>query len=323
MKNFIGIDLGGFSIKGGVFTDSGERLYSMEILTDVKRGFGPILEDISKMVFQMSESVSNCKISAVGIGIPGISEEDTGNVLFCPNLEWTDVPLGEKLREYTGLPVFVANDATVAGFAESIFGVAKGVKNSVFITLGTGIGGGIIINNNIYSGSHGAGSEIGHMIVGDNFYNCGCGRNGCLETFASGKALVKYAVHRLQNNKAGEFNTLSGYFEKGNLTAKVIFDQAKAGDRLANEAVDRFTTYLAKGILNIYDILDPDIIALGGGLSKAGDFLLLKVREKVAKDTFVKALKYGDVVLAKLGNEAGTLGAAMLASNIYKKQEKS
>ena len=314
MKNFIGIDLGGFSIKGGVFTDSGERLCSMEILTDVKRGFGPISEDISKMVFQMAKSVSNCKISAVGIGIPGISEADTGNVLFCPNLEWTDVPLGEKLREYTGLPVFVANDATVAGFAESIFGVAKGAKNSVFITLGTGVGGGIIINNNIYSGSHGAGSEIGHMIVGDNFYNCGCGRNGCLETFASGKALVKYAVYRLQNNEAGEFSTLSGYFEKGNLTAKAVFDQAKAGDSLANEVVDRFTTYLAKGILNIYDILDPDIIALGGGLSKAGDFLLLKVREKVVKNTFVKALKYGDVVLAKLGNEAGTLGAAMLAS---------
>lgn len=313
MKNLIGIDLGGSYIKGGVFTDSGERLCSIEIPTDVKRGFGPIAEDIGKMVFQMA-SVSKCKISTVGIGIPGISEADTGRVIFCPNLAWTDVPLGEKIREHTGLSVFVANDATAAGFAESIFGVTKGAKNSVFITLGTGIGGGIIINNRIYSGSHGSGSEIGHMIIGDNFYDCSCGRNGCFETFASGKALVKYAAYRLQNIKDEEFSALSEYLEKGILTPKVIFDEAKAGDLLAYEAVDRFTTYLAKGILNIYDILDPDIIALGGGLSKAGDFLLLKVKEKVEKDVFVKSLKYGDIVLAKLGNEAGTLGAAMLGS---------
>ena len=314
MKNLIGIDLGGSSIKGGVFTEFGERLCSMEIPTRVKRGFGPIADDIGKMVFKMAKD-SNCKISTVGIGIPGIPEADTGHVIFCPNLAWTDVPLGEKLREHTGLPVFVANDATAAGFAESIFGVTKGAKNSAFITLGTGIGGGIIINNRIYSGSHGAGSEIGHMIIGDNFYNCGCGRNGCLETFASGTALVKYAVYRLQNIQSGEFSTLKEYLVKGNLTAKAIFDEAKAGDGLANQAVDRFTTYLAKGILNIYDILDPDIIALGGGLSKAGDFLLLKVKEKVEKDVFIKSLKYGDIVLAKLGNEAGTLGAAMLGKS--------
>lgn len=338
MKNFIGIDLGGTAIKGGVFTREGERLCSMEIPTNVERGFEPIAQDIGQMIFQMAESVATgvvnehitalsdvkmdkldknwlTDIASVGIGMPGITTGNTGFVLFCTNLGWTDVPLGERLREYTGLPIYVDNDATVAGFAESVFGITKGAKNSVFMTLGTGIGGGIIVDNHIYSGSHGAGSEIGHMIIGDNFYNCTCGRNGCFETFASATALVKYAEHRLENLQVGENSTLCEHYSKNNLTAKTIFDEAKAEDQLANEIVDRYTTYLAKGILNIYDILDPDIIALGGGLSKAGDFLLNKVREKVSKNVLVKSLKYGDIVIAKLGNDAGILGAAMLGLN--------
>lgn len=336
MKNYIGIDLGGTTIKGGVFTKEGELLCSIEIPTCVKRGFEAIAEDIGKMVFRMAESVKSgrekehitevdsidlkraeksglAEIASVGIGMPGITNGESGHVLFCTNLAWTDVPLGERLRSYTGLPVFVDNDATVAGYAESVFGVTKGAKNSVFLTLGTGIGGGIIVNNHIYSGSHGAGSEIGHMVIGENFYDCSCGRNGCFETFASATALLKYGEHRLNSGK--ESSTLRVYYDKEQLTAKAIFDEAKAGDQLANEIVDRLVKYLAKGILNIYDILDPDIIALGGGLSKAGDFLLEKVQKETAKHTLVKLMKYGEIHLAELGNGAGMLGAAMLGLN--------
>ncbi len=334
MKRYIGIDLGGTAIKGGVFSREGECICTMEVPTLVERGFEPIAEDIARMVFQLAaeneksepghvtsienkavgafsrESLKN--ICSVGIGIPGIAD-GVGFVKFCTNLAWTGVPLGERLRGYLGIPVFVDNDATVAGYAESVFGVTKGAKNSVFITLGTGIGGGIIVNNHIYSGSNGAGSEIGHMMIGDNFYNCSCGRNGCFETFASATALLKYAEFRLSEKK--DDSSLVAIWKSGQLTAKVIFDEAKKGDRLANEVVDRLAYYLAKGILNLYDILDPEIIALGGGLSKAGDFLLERVRTKLQGNTLVKSIQYGDIVMAKLGNDAGIVGAAMLGLN--------
>lgn len=340
MKYYVGIDLGGTSIKGGVFTKEGECLSTMEIPTNLERGFLPIAEDIGRMVYQLGDARRKGTkvhimeldtrpmealdktfledILSVGVGIPGIADE-VGFVKFCTNLKWTDVPLGEKLREFTGLPVFVDNDATVAGYAESVFGVTKGAKNSVFITLGTGIGGGIIVNNHIYSGSHGAGSEIGHMIIGDNFYECTCGRNGCFETFASATALIKYAEYRLEQEgakavKEGE-SVLAAAYRRGNMNAKEIFDGAKAGDPLANEVVDRLVKYLVKGILSLYDILDPDVIALGGGVSKAGDFLLEKVRKNLKVGQFVKSLEYGQVVIARLGNEAGMIGAAMLGLN--------
>jgi glucokinase len=254
------------------------------------------------------------EIHSIGIGVPGLVNFKTGRVIYCTNLSWYDVALTSELHKKFDVPIFVENDATVAALAESMFGSTKGVADSVFLTLGTGIGGGIVIDHKIFSGAHGAGSEIGHTIIGENFYNCNCGNNGCFETFASATAMIKYAKHRIETGSKSEviLNAAGGNIE--NINAKIIFDAAKSGDPLAIEVVDRMVKYLAIGILNIYNMLDPDMIALGGGVSQAGQYLIDMVKNKVKHMVLSKHVQYGDIVIAKLGNEAGIVGAAFLGN---------
>ncbi|SHJ33244.1 glucokinase [Geosporobacter subterraneus DSM 17957] len=310
----IGVDLGGTNIKVGIVNQEGHILFQNSRATIPSRPYQSIVQDIIEQIeegmMQINRSVS--EIHSIGIGIPGIAEQQTGKVIYCTNLSWYDVPIGKMLRDHFNKPVFVENDATVAALAESVSGSTKGLANSVFLTLGTGVGGGIIINHKAYSGSHGAGSEIGHTIVGENFYACNCGRNGCLETFASATAMIRYAQKRLREGAQGRelLDMVEGNIE--NITAKAIFDCAQKGDRLAIEVVDRTIKYLAIGIANIHNMLDPDCITIGGGVSKAGDALLIPLREAVKKLTFCKSVDYGDITLAQLGNEAGIIGAAFL-----------
>jgi len=219
------------------------------------------------------------------------------------------------LKEKFNVPIFIENDATVAGLAENIIGVTKDKRNSLFITIGTGIGGGIIIDNKVYSGSHGVGSEIGHMIVGENFYPCNCGNNGCLETFASSTAAIKFARKLIEegNEDTIILSKINNNLE--NLDTKIIFDSAKLGDSLANKVVDRMVKYLSIGIVNLINIIDPEIIAIGGGVSKAGDFLLNKIKDEIPQYILNKKIGYGDIVFAELGNDAGIVGAAMLCNH--------
>ncbi len=310
----VGIDVGGTTIKAGLVNEEGMILRQSAIETKVGRDYRLIIAD---MVAQIEDLlvVGGCKreaLKSIGIGIPGLADYKTGNVIYCTNLLWTDIPLGSTLQAHFNMPVFLENDATVAGLAESVRGSTKGFENSVFLTLGTGIGSGIIIGGRPYSGSHSAGSELGHMIVGENFYTCNCGNNGCLETFASATAIIKYAVHRIEKDgiRSSILDKAAGKTE--NINAKAIFDAAKEGDSLGLETVNRMVKYLAIGIINIMNILDPDIIAIGGGVSKAGDYLTGLLKEQVQKMQFTCNVKYGDIVLAELGNEAGIIGAAFL-----------
>ncbi|MEW9121854.1 MAG: ROK family glucokinase [Thermotaleaceae bacterium] len=310
----IGVDLGGTNIKVGAVNQKGEIVYQNIRPTNPSRGYELIIQDIIEQIegvlAQMGLPIED--IQSIGIGIPGLSESVTGRVIYCTNLFWYDIPLGEKIKIHFQRPVYVENDATVAALAESISGSTKGLSNSVFLTIGTGVGGGIIINNKVYSGSHGAGSEIGHMIVGENFYSCNCGQNGCLETFVSATGMIRYAQKRIHEGVKDTEILHSVNNKLEDINGKVIFDAAQKGDPLGAEVVERAVNYLATGIINIYNLLDPERIAIGGGISRAGNLLLNPLREAVHKRVFCKDVNYGDIALAQLGNDAGIIGAAFL-----------
>lgn len=313
----IGVDLGGTNIKVGAVDGQGEILLQSSRPTKVKRGVQPIINDIIGQIEDILDKTNTTveELKSIGIGVPGLVEVKTGRVIYITNMFWWDIDLGKIIESYFNKPTFVDNDATVAALAEKIAGSTKGFINSVFITLGTGVGGGFIINDKVYSGGHGWGSEIGHMILGENFYTCNCGQNGCWETYVSATAIIKYTKKRISEgfNNSLIVDLVNGDLE--NIDGKIIFDAAKQGDKLALEVVNRFIKYLALGIINIYNILDPECIAIGGGLSKVGDFILKPLREEVNKRVFSKEVKYGDIVLAELENNAGIIGAAFLGEN--------
>ncbi len=313
----IGIDIGGTNIGAGLVDEDLNIIYKVEISTSKEKGYNFVEAKIVNIIEEMLLKASqlNENIESIGIGIPGIVDIKGDNIIYSANLNWNNVSLGKRLRDKFDMQINIENDATLAGIAESALGVSKGYNNSVYITLGTGIGGGIIINNKIYTGSHGIGSEIGHMIVGENFYDCNCGNNGCLETFASSTAIQKYVINEIQRG-ADDTLILKKIDSIDKIDAKLIFECAKIGDELANKAVDRMVKYLAIGIVNIINIIDPDIIAIGGGVAKAGEFLLNKIKELIQKYTLFKDLNHAKIRLSTLGNDAGIIGAAML--NKYK-----
>lgn len=310
----IGVDLGGTNIKVGAVDEKGSILGKSVRPTLVDQGADGIIQDIIKQIEELLEKlhIKKEEIQSIGIGVPGLVKKGTGQVIYLPNLFLKDVALGQRIEEDFHISTFVSNDAAAAALGEKIAGSTQGISNSVFITLGTGVGGGVIINDQVYSGGHGWGAEIGHIYVGENFYDCNCGNNGCLETFASATAMITYVKKRWGE---GVKNTLILEKVQGDLEridAKVIVDSAKEGDPLALEVMNRFIRYLAIAIVNLYNILDPKRIAIGGGISKAGDFILTPLREEVNKRVFTKEVSYGDIVLAELGNDAGMIGAAFL-----------
>lgn len=310
----VGIDLGGTKIKIGLVNEEGCITDSISINTAASHDYETIMGDMKNAITELlnKNSLVEGGIQSIGIGVPGLVDYEKGKVIYCANLSWYDVDVSGYLGKYFNVPVYLENDATAAAYAESLFGSTKNVSSSVFLTIGTGIGGGIIIDNKIIRGGHGAASEIGHMVVGENFYNCNCGRNGCFETFASATAMVKYALHRLENlDTVSTLRDIAKQKADG-IEAKDIFDQAAAGDKLAHEVVQRTAKYLAIGIANIYNILDPEIIAIGGGVSKAGKQFFDMVSDLAEKMTLSKHVKYANIVTAELGNDAGIIGAAFL-----------
>jgi glucokinase len=310
---YIGIDLGGTNIGIGIVDSENNLIYKDSISTKRERGFNDIIEDIIVLISRTINinSIPKSHIQGIGIGIPGIVDPKRETIIECVNLRWNNVNIKSAIEEKLNIPVSVGNDATVAGVAELAVGAMKGCQTGVLITLGTGIGGGIIINRQIYDGFHGIGSEIGHMIVGENYYNCNCGRNGCLETFSSSTAIVMHARKLIEEGNDSSIITEV----KGNLNSidgKVIFDQAKAGDKVACKVIDRMTNYLAIGIMNIISIIDPEVFVLGGGLSAAGEYLISMIREKVSQITYYKGMDVGKILLSHIGNDGGIIGAAAL-----------
>lgn len=309
----IGIDIGGTNIGAGLLDKDLNFIYKTEIPTQANRGYRFVERQIICIIEKMIDIAEKEgeKVDSIGIGIPGIVDKRGKNIISSPNLQWTNIPMEINLRKKFNIDINIENDASLAGIAENILGVSKGYKDSTFITLGTGVGSGIIIDGKLYKGSYGIGAEIGHSIVGENFYNCNCGKNGCLETFSSSTALKKYVIKEIEKTNI-KTNLLQTVEDIKDIDAKLIFQCALKGDELSNRAIDRMVKYLSIGIANIITIIDPQIIAIGGGVSKSGDFLIEKIKITLPNYISFKKLGYAEIKLAKLGNDAGIIGAAML-----------
>jgi len=312
MKKYIfGVDIGGTTIKLGLFKAEGKLLEKWEIDTRKKNEGKYILKDIAETLENKlnEKNISNENVLGIGIGVPGPVKDD-GTVLKCVNLGWEIFNIVEEVNKLIKLPIRAGNDANVAALGEIWQGGGKGYKNAVMVTLGTGVGGGIVIDGKIISGSNGAGGEIGHIKVSDNETECcGCGNKGCLEQYASATGIVNLANKALRTTK-----TESKLKEFEYLSAKDIFDSAKAGDELALALVDDFSNILGKALANISCVIDPEIFVIGGGVSKNGDVLIEHITKHFKENAF-HASRNTEFELARLGNDAGMYGAAKL---IYK-----
>ena len=311
MKNYcFGIDVGGTTVKLGLFSTAGELLDKWEITTRTENFGENILSDICEaMEAKLAEKeISLDDIEGVGIGLPGPITND-GTVLQCVNLGWGTFNVEEKLSEmFRGIKVKAGNDANVAALGEAWQGGGKDYDDIVMITLGTGVGGGVIINGKILTGYNGGAGEIGHMHVDDNETDsCNCGRKGCLEQFTSATGVVRLAK-RLMNNTDKE--TKMREFGE-NITAKDVFDLAKEGDAGANEVVETMGTYLGTAMSHIAVVVNPQAFIIGGGVSKAGQFLIDAIKDKY-RETCFAACGDAAVHLATLGNVAGVYGAAAM-----------
>lgn len=311
MKNYcFGIDVGGTTVKLGLFSTAGELLDKWEITTRTENFGENILSDICEaMEARLAEKeISLDDIEGVGIGLPGPITND-GTVLQCVNLGWGTFNVEEKLSEmFRGIKVKAGNDANVAALGEAWQGGGKDYNDIVMITLGTGVGGGVIINGKILTGYNGGAGEIGHMHVDDNETDsCNCGRKGCLEQFTSATGVVRLAK-RLMNNTDKE--TKMREFGE-NITAKDVFDLAKEGDAGANEVVETMGTYLGTAMSHIAVVVNPQAFIIGGGVSKAGQFLIDAIKDKY-RETCFAACGDAAVHLATLGNDAGMYGAAAM-----------
>lgn len=310
---YIGIDLGGTNVGLGIVDEDNKILFKDSIPTRRSLKYDEICDDIMDLI---KKAVSGLNmelrdVKGIGIGVPGIVNPSNGMVIECVNLKWKNVHVKEYIEEKLNIPVYMGNDATVAGVAEFAIGAMKGYNSGVLLTLGTGIGAGIIVDGKVYDGAHGIGSEIGHVIVGENYFDCNCGRNGCLETFCSSTAIIKYAQKLIEEgNSSSMEDEIQGDLNK--INGKLIFDAARKGDKVANTVINRMVKYLAIGIINTVAILDPEVIVIGGGLSAAGEFLLKPIIKEAKERVYFKGAPIADIVLSEIGNDGGIIGAANL-----------
>ena len=308
MKYCFGVDIGGTTVKLGLFQTDGELLDKWEIKTRTENKGEAILPDVAEALKKKLEEkeITASQVSGIGIGIPAPVDEN-GVVQNTANLGWGYKEVSREMHELTGMKVAAGNDANVAALGEMWLGAGKGNKNMIMVTLGTGVGGGVIVNGQPLTGAHGAGGEIGHLCVNyEETDSCGCGKQGCLEQYASATGIARLAKKRLaKDDKA----SLLRKVEK--LDAKAVFDALKEGDRLSEEIVEEFGSYLGHAMANLAAVTDPTVIVIGGGVSKAGDILLSYVEKYFVERAFF-ANKETKFVLAELGNDAGICGAAKL-----------
>lgn len=311
----VGVDLGGTTIKMAFINLYGEIIHKWEIPTNKGEKGKHIPTDIANSIDQQLEDLrqNKSRLISIGIGAPGTVNVQDGSIEVAVNLGWENFPLRDILKRETSLPVVVENDANLAAIGEKWKGAGNGAKNLLFVTLGTGVGGGIIINGKIVHGENGAGGEIGHItsIPKDGFL-CKCGKKGCLETVASATGIVRLALEELAYTE--ESTKLKDYYNKHKtVTPKQIFDAANEGDKMAKRIIHQVTFHLGLSLANLANSLNMEKIVIGGGVSNAGNSLLIPLKEQFVQFAFSKVAQGVELVIATLGNDAGLLGGAWLA----------
>ena len=310
----IGIDVGGTGIKVGIVSEDYQVIQEDAIPTRTDIPFEEQLKLMADCVLSTVKAagLTEDDIESVGVGIPGIASARTGEVIKCTNMGWHHVPFRDVFTKYLKKPVCIDNDANVAALAESVAGVSAGTSSSVFITIGTGIGSGIILNGKIWSGAHHIGGELGHVIFDLDGVPCTCGNHGCLERYCSATALIRMAREAVENNPESQIMQLAGR-DISRIEAKTVFDAARNKDEVALKVFYHYTDCLAQAVASVINLLDPEVIVLGGGVSKAGSFLLDPLTEMYPKYVVFNDQPLPPVKIAVLGSEAGMIGAAMLS----------
>lgn len=314
--NRIGIDVGGTFIKGGIVNDSGDIIFSTKVPTFNTEEKMSVIDNLYNLIVKLlkkNQEITNDEISFIGLGIPGIVNRKKGIAEFSGNLSWNNVPIIEILKNRgITIPIQMCNDSRSACIGEMLFGAGKKYHNSVVMTIGTGIGAGIVINNKLFEGNGDKGGEIGHSLLVMDGDMCTCGRHGCFEAYASAKALVKYTKEQMQldldslmwKKVDNDINKVDG---------SLAFECSKLNDKSANIVISKYIKYLGEGLLNVCNNFRPEAIIIGGGISEQGNYFFEKV------NTYIKERDYGYkctppviVIQAKLGNNAGLIGAAFM-----------
>ena len=310
MPFFAGVDIGGTNIKAGIVDYNGEIYGEADTPTGADRPQDVVFEDILGAVKKAAENakINLSDIKAVGMGSPGVMDSEKGVVIYNNNLGWKDFHICDKMTEALKVPSVIENDADAAALGEVIAGSAKGAKRAIIVTLGTGVGVGIVINEKILRGS-----EFGHMVIVHNGRPCNCGRKGCFESYCSATGLIN-----MTKEKIAEYpeSTLAKIGNKDGVNGKTVFDAAEAEDEVAKKLIDEYLDYLACGLANLIDGLQPEVIGLSGGVAKQGEKLLKPLREKVYAEIYKGILTPAKIVTCTLGYKAGVIGTAMAVRDL-------
>ena len=319
MPKYIGLDLGGTNIKAGVTDEQGHVLSKVSIPTEAENGPDVVITNMARAARMVTEQakIKMSQVDYVGVGAPGPIDFDQGVVRMAPNLPgWTNIPLQGRIAEELGRPAMLENDGNAAAFGEYWAGAGrqsdKDVKHLIMLTLGTGVGSGLVVNGKVVHGADGNAGEGGHIIVQPNGRQCGCGQRGCLETYGSASYTGQRAAEAVRDST--EETSLRPPFDKGDkITAKMVFDHAKAGDKLAQRIVEETVMYLSIGCVTLCRLFDPQLIVFAGGMILAGDFLFDQLRAEFHRQSWRILKDHVEIVPSTLGNDAGFIGAAAVA----------
>lgn len=322
MAKYIGCDLGGTNIKAGIVdSDTGEIIGQKSIPTLARDGHDAVMQRMADLILALTaeNGLRISEIGAVGIGLPGKLDMDKGEVLFLTNLpgNWPHVPVEKVISEKVGLPVAIMNDVRAITYGEWKFGAGQGVDTMVCFALGTGVGGGSIINGRLHLGIGGSAGELGHMVIDLNGAYCGCGNRGCLETYCSGPAITSAGLRAVTQGMTTQIGELVGY-DMNKITPEIVSRAALMGDEIARQIYDQAGYALGIGIGNILVSICPRKVVIGGGVAAAGDLLLEPARRAVREYAHVVPVDQVEIVLAKLGTNAGVIGTALWASEKVK-----
>jgi len=319
---YVGIDLGGTNIAAGIVDEEGKILFKDSIPTLNERESTVILKDMADLVERLlkDNNIEKSQVHSIGVGSPGTPNSREGKIAYANNLKFENVDIRGVVGGLTGLLVYVDNDANCAALAESVAGAAKGTKYSATVTLGTGVGSGVIIEGKIYSGFNDLAPEFGHTVLIVNGEQCTCGRRGCLEAYASGTGLIRDTIKAAQANPDSILPTVAKEGKIENSSARTAFEAAKLGDKVALEVVEKYIQYVAEGLTNLINAFAPEVVCVGGGISNEGDYLLEPVKEYVSKNVYAhtisdKLVPKTRIVKALMGNDAGIVGAAMIGKS--------